>query len=281
MNASAQRWSKSRMHKRLMILLLFASPATFAQETLIQYLANEGVMVTHEDTKVLFDPLFNNGYGQYQLVPADMRTAIFAGDAPYDGVDAVFVSHHHGDHFDPEDMLRLLRAHAAIHLYAPAQAVTAIRQIAGNDDTAVLDRMTGLDLEYGDEPVSIRTDDLIIDAVHIPHSGWPTARTDVQNVAFRVTLGETSTVVHLGDADARTVHYESDEAYWEERDIDLALPPFWYFRSADGIEILDNWLNVGHAIGIHVPADYADPANVPAEMTGRDLFTRPGEGRRF
>jgi L-ascorbate metabolism protein UlaG (beta-lactamase superfamily) len=141
--------------------------------------------------------------------------------------------------------------------------------------------MTGLDLDYGDEPVSIQAEDLVVDAVHIPHTGWPTARTDVQNIAFRVTLGDANTVVHLGDADARVVHYESDEDYWEERTIDLALPPYWYFGSSDGIEILENRLNVNHAIGIHVPDSFSSPANIPAELAGRDLFTRPGEGRRF
>jgi L-ascorbate metabolism protein UlaG (beta-lactamase superfamily) len=269
------------MNVRFLVFFLLISPSAYAQHTSVQYLANEGVMVAHEETKVLFDPLFNNSYGQYQLVPTAMRAAIFAGERPYDDVDAVFVSHHHGDHFDPEDMLRLLREQPGIHLYAPAQAVTAIRQIAGDEDAAVLDRMTGLDLDYGDEPVSIQAEDLVVDAVHIPHTGWPTARTDVQNIAFRVTLGDANTVVHLGDADARVVHYESDEDYWEERTIDLALPPYWYFGSSDGIEILENRLNVNHAIGIHVPDSFSSPANIPAELAGRDLFTRPGEGRRF
>ena len=34
-----------------------------------QYMANEGLMVVQGDTKVVFDPLFRNSYGQYQLLP--------------------------------------------------------------------------------------------------------------------------------------------------------------------------------------------------------------------
>ena len=266
----------------LSLLILVVCGVAQAQSTSrIQYLANEGVMVTHEQTKILIDPLFNNGFGRYQMVPEDVRAAMFAGDAPFDGVDAVFVSHFHGDHFSAEDMLRLLRTHTDTRLYAPAQAVAALREISSAEDTAVFDRVIGLDLSYGEEPVRIDTDNLLVEAVHIPHSGWPTARTDVQNLAFRITLNDYSTVLHMGDADARIVHFAADEEFWEERSIDMALPPYWFFASDDGVEILEDRMDVRHAIGIHVPDNFSNQANVPDELLGVDLFTLPGEGRRF
>ena len=262
------------------MMLMFASTA-FAQNAVVQYLANEGVMFSDGETSVLFDPLYNNSYDRYQLVPEHVRAAIFAGEAPYDNVSAVFISHHHGDHFSAGDMLRLLRNRVEITLYAPAQAVAAVRQIAGNDDQPLLDRMVGLDLDYGDSPVTIQADGINIEAAHVPHAGWPTARTDVQNIVFRVTLGDNHTVLHMGDADARVVHFESDYDYWEERAVDIALPPYWYFLSDDGIEILEDRMNVTKAIGIHVPAEFANPGNIPEELLLHELFTTPGEGRRF
>ena len=45
-------------------------------------MANEAVMVTDGDTKVLFDPLYPESYGQYLLVPEAMREALFAGEEP-------------------------------------------------------------------------------------------------------------------------------------------------------------------------------------------------------
>ena len=60
-----------------------------------QYMANEGLMVVQGDTKVVFDPLFRNSYGQYQLLPKEMEDALFSGQPPFDGIDAVFVSHYH------------------------------------------------------------------------------------------------------------------------------------------------------------------------------------------
>ena len=267
----------------LLFFLYVVSAAAAEQETsTVRYLANEGVMIAHGDTKILFDPLFENSYALYQRVPPSMRDAIFAGIAPYDGVDAVFISHFHGDHFSARDVLRLLQEREEIRLYAPAQAVTEMRKLASSEIESVFDRVTIFDLEYGDAPVFVRTDGLLIEAVHVPHSGWPTARTDVQNIAFRITLEDTSTVLHLGDADARLVHFEQDENFWDERHVDLAFPPYWFFRSADGREILEDWVRASHSIGIHVPAEFGEDAStIPSELLGEDLFTQPGEGRRF
>jgi L-ascorbate metabolism protein UlaG (beta-lactamase superfamily) len=265
----------------LIAFLACLSSTAWSQDAAVEYLANEGVMVWQGETKILFDPLYDNSYGTYQMVPDRVRNAIFAGEAPYDGVQAVFVSHHHGDHFSATDMLRLLRERQDIHFYAPAQAVVAVRELASADEQSVLDRMTGLDMEYGDTPVSITAGSLQIDAAFVPHSGWPTARTDIQNIAFRVTLDGGTTVLHMGDADARTVHFEADEVFWEETTIDLAMPPYWYFLSEDGIEIMEDRLDVINAVGIHAPDEFTNPANRPEDLLGYDVFTSPGEGRRF
>ena len=266
--------------KRFLLLAVLLSPCALAQTTL-RYLGNEGVMVSHGDTRVLFDPLFNNSFGQYQLVPESVREAIFAGEPPFDDVDAVFISHYHDDHFSAEDIFRLLREQGGIRLYAPAQAVVALRNVAGPDADARFERVTGLDIDYGDDPVNITAGEPAIGAAHVPHAGWPTRTPEVQNIAFRISFDDSGTVLHLGDADARAVHFEAHELWWEDRTIDVALPPFWFFLSDDGVEILENRLDVIDAIGIHVPDRYADPANRPQELFIRALFTQPGETRRF
>lgn len=264
------------------LLVVFCATAVGQETSTVQYLANEGVMVVHGDTKILFDPIFHYGPDTYQRLPQRMRDAIIGGEPPYDGVDAVFISHYHPDHFQASGLLELIQANNEIRLYAPAQTAAEMTMTGGMDDEAVYERVAFFDLDYGDAPVFVRKDGLLIEAVHVPHSGWPTARTDVQNIAFRVTLEDTSTVVHLGDADPRLVHFEQDETFWDERQIDLALPPYWFFLSEDGREILVDRIYARHSIGIHVPAEFAeDRSTIPEELLGEDLFMQPGEGRRF
>ncbi|MFN3235989.1 MAG: hypothetical protein ACE37D_02900 [Pseudomonadales bacterium] len=106
---------------RLLIFLalhLVSLPALSHNAT-AHYLANEGVMVENGATKVVFDPLFNNDYGRFELLPEDMKAALLAGEAPYDNLSAAFISHSHEDHFDPEDMVRLMLAHPQLNFLLP------------------------------------------------------------------------------------------------------------------------------------------------------------------
>jgi len=211
-------------------------------------------------------------------VPADVERALFAGDPPYNDIDAIFISHHHGDHFDPGVMLEFLDVRKEVMLYAPAQAVDAIA--AQGADEAVLARMTSVSLAYGDPPLSFDEEGIRIDAVRVPHSGWPERMADVENIAWRVTLSGAATVMHLGDADTRAAHFKRHPGHWASPPTDLAMPPYWYFLSAGGRQLLETVLEPRHAIGVHVPAEVADDADLrPAEFDGYDLFTVPGEVR--
>jgi len=244
------------------------------------YLANAGVLIVSGETKVVFDPLFRNDYGTYRLLPEDMEQALFAGEPPLDGIDAVLISHYHEDHFSPADIIRLLEEQPAIQLYAPVQAVSGMRSIADASQQEIFDRVTEIALEYKDAPVTIEAGALTIEAVRIPHSGWPEGRLDVENIAYRVTLDEATTVLHLGDADTKDVHFAHDAEYWDLRHTDIAFPPYWYFQSEDGRSVLDHRLKATHAVGVHVPvAIPSDPSKRPDDLQGYDLFTEPGETR--
>jgi hypothetical protein len=66
--------------------------------------------VVRGDTKILFDAFYSDGHGQYTLVPDEISGSMFAGKAPCDGIDVVFVSHVHGEHFSDAPAIAYLRA---------------------------------------------------------------------------------------------------------------------------------------------------------------------------
>jgi len=202
----------------VVLLLLLAATSTFAEsESRVVYLANEGVAVFHNQTTLLFDPIFITKDAYYAAVPDDVRDAIISGAEPYTDIAAVFVSHYHLDHFEPAEMLRLMMQHEKTELYAPKQAVDAMREVAHSEHADIFSRISVLDLAYGDEPKSIQAGNLKVQGFYVPHSGWPKTSSDIENIAFRVTIDDVATVVHLGDADTDKAHFTAHQHHWQER----------------------------------------------------------------
>lgn len=267
----------------VLLLVVHCKPLAIADDTHAlhsHYLANAGVMVAKGETRLLFDPFFRNDYGVYQLVPADIEAAIMAGMPPYDGVDAVFVSHYHDDHFDPALVVAYLLKWPGVQLYAPQQAVDVMLQAVEMPGRDVLDRIHGLELFAGGETIEIHADEIEIEAVAIAHAGWPSRNTDIDNVAYRVTLDASTSVVHLGDADKNREHYEPHRDFWHARTARLAFAPVWLLLTEPGRQVLDEYVRAQQVIGVHVYDQVPrDPADRPEEFDGLDIFVTPGEFR--
>ncbi|NQZ83551.1 MAG: MBL fold metallo-hydrolase [Colwellia sp.] len=236
------------------------------------YLGNEAVMIESGSHKILFDPFFHNDYNTYQLVPEAIRNAIFNGEKPYDAIDIIFISHAHEDHFSAKDMLKFLINHPKAKMVAPKQAADSLRQLSGSEK--VMAQVQSVSLTYGDQPWFGEVDGLAIEAVRIPHAGWP-GRASVENIVFRVSLDQGITIMHMGDADPDDSHFRPLEAHWQQKITDTAFPPYWFFSSAQGNDILNNRINAKAHIGVHVPV------NVPRQLkaSGKDYFSTVGDKR--
>ncbi len=238
------------------------------------YLGNEGVLVSTEHGKVLFDPFFHNAYGNYTLVPEDIRRQIFSGDEPYDEISVILVSHAHGDHFSAEDSLRYLKENEHTKLVGPTQAIDMIRSLEGA--ASVEPQLRAIDLQVGDAVIESKIGSILVESVRIPHAGWP-GRKNVSNLVYRVTFGDVLNVIHMGDADPNDLHFKPYKEHWEESESELAFPPYWFFTSRFGPAILDERINAVESIGVHVPV------KIPEDLkqTGEDFFSDPGESRTF
>ncbi len=239
-----------------------------------RYLANEGVLIAYGDVKIMFDPLFDQAFGTYALVPENMRAAMMAGEPPFDGVDAIFVSHVHGDHFAAPDVLDYLRSHPDVRLVMPAQGLTALRTIAQEGDDSIIAQVEALDIAVGDPPTKFEWPGLMVEVVAVPHAGGQ-RHARVRNHVHRITLDGSATVIHMGDADPQLMHYEALADHWASRRTHLSMPPYWFFTNPQSARIPTDTLNAAHAIGIHVPVGFARPPL----MGAKDLFTQPGETR--
>jgi len=257
------------MIRTLISVLIFSTltSAAFAHDPEATYIANEGVLVTNGETKIMFDPLFSEGFGNYLTVPDDMRAKMMAGEAPFDGIDAVFISHAHGDHFAAQEIVDYMTAQTEVRLFAPEQAVTRVIEIIGADSD-MLDRVESFALEPGDTAITRTVGDVRAEAVRIPHSG---NRPTIENTVFRVTLGDDITVMHMGDANTDIETYRPHQAHWQAVETDMGFPPYWLLASPDIL----TFVNIREAVGTHVPIKVPDKL----QSSGFDYFGEPGETR--
>ena len=262
----------------LLILACLADsvPAAAHDPAQAHYLGNEGVLVAQGETKILIDAFYAESFGgQYTLVPSAMEQAMLAGTAPFDGVDAIFVTHIHPDHFNSRKVIAFLRAHPAVRLYAGSDVISAIyaADVAVSDPLAR--RLITVGGKPGSPPNSIAVGGLEIEAFAIPHNG----NGPIPHHAFRVTLAKGATVMHLGDSDDDESHYVPYKAALDAKPTDAAFVPTWILASDSGKRVLQQIIRPAQTIAIH--ADDKNRASAPAfrKELGTDAFLEPGETR--
>nr|AID57595.1 beta-lactamase domain containing protein [uncultured bacterium] len=271
----------------LSLAALTAAGCTAAQADLpptpatAEYIANEGLVVSRGDTKIMFDPLPLSGFDVYPEPSSAQIEQMMSGEGPYADVDVVFISHAHSDHFSAKAIVNYLMAQRGVHIVMPSQALDMIAKEFPEMDTWEEDfkaRMHVLDMEAGDAPQAVTIGDINAAAVRIPHAGWPDPRrASIQNMVYRVTLADGATVMHMGDADPRRAHYTPHQSHWSERRTDGAFPPYWFLTSETGRNILTDDLNVAASTGVHVPLEIPDEL----KASGQDFFSVPGEKREI
>jgi L-ascorbate metabolism protein UlaG (beta-lactamase superfamily) len=223
---------------------VFQRPA--AREPLIlDYVANAGVLVSSGDSKVLIDALFDKPNPEYRAPAADVLDKIMSGAAPFDGLDAVLITHNHPDHFDPSLAARFLERVPGPTLLAPSDAVAAMRR-ATADWVKIEARIVPLDLKPGER--ATRTVGRIpVNAFRTLHSG---DQDSPMNIMYLFELGGWR-VFHEGDSPGKVDEYRAFGLGREP--VDLALVHFWFPLEPNCARFLREVLKPGHVALTHLP----------------------------
>jgi L-ascorbate metabolism protein UlaG (beta-lactamase superfamily) len=220
----------------------------------VMYVANEGVLISAGDERVLIDGLHREYRAAYPFLPEPHRSAIESAQAPFDGVDIVLVSHRHLDHFHPESVGRhLVNARDAV-LVSSAQVVGEVEaQFA--DFASVRSRVTAVTPSVGARTTT-RVSGIDLVVLGVGHGSGRHA--DVQNLGHLVTMGGRK-FLHLGDASTedRTIF---EKLRLHQDGIDVAFLPIWFLTEADGQAIVRDFIRPREIVAVHMPAGDATEA---------------------
>ena len=236
--------SRSRALIESLLLILFCS-ALQADITLTK-LANEGVIISAGETRIMIDGMVVEPYSVYGGLPADAEAQFREARGEFAGIDLALVSHRHHEHNQPEFACAFLQTSPATELYTSAQVIGLIREkcrsfISGNP------RVHTIDPQYG-APHLIEISDARVTAFPLSHGTRKRAR--IQNFGHLVEI-DGMKVLHIGDAAMQVDEFE--RAGLRQVKLDIALIPFLYFQPGPGAAIVDRYLNARLKIAMHIP----------------------------
>ena len=242
-----------------------------------EFIAHAAVMVESGPTKILFDPIFDKDYGSFQLVAPETQSLMMAGEPPFDGVDAVFVSHAHGDHFAAGLVIEYLTANPAVQLIAPMQALAQMQKHETWDE-ALRARIDAQEVELNaslEQSFNFDGTPVAVTRLRLPHAGGE-RQAKIENIVFRVSLSRDATVMHMGDTDPAEEGLTAQSHVFNKTETQMAFVPFWFVGTENDAAVHE-LLNAEHLVGVHVPK------TVPEALaeSGADYFSVPGETREI
>lgn len=217
----------------------------------MQYIANEGFLISSRDKRVLIDGLHRPYLKEYASLPEDEREKIESAQTPFDGVDLILVSHLHGDHFHPESVGRYL-TNSSKTIFASSQQVVDEMAVKFASFDSIKPRVTGIPFQLRSRQ-SMKLAGIDVEFLSIGHGSGQSA--SIQNLGHIIHIGGKK-VLHVGDAVVMPEIFDAFDL--EKQGIDIALLPSWLLTNKGGQELVNKHIDPKQIIAIHVEPNRTD-----------------------
>ena len=241
----------------------------------VTFLANEGVLLSAAgNEKVLIDALFQVYRPMYALPPDSTRRALQSARPPFDGVDLILATHHHGDHYHPEQVAAAHAREPACGAVTSQQPIDSLRgRVPANDPLRA--RFRSRTTAPGSRG-SAEINGIKVELLGLPHGGHPT----VEHLGCIVEMGGRR-VLHVGDTDFSEAAFAPLRL--DTMRIDVALLPYDFVTGANARRVVERWIRPRQVVGFHVEVGDGERAAraVQAAMPSAVTFYRSLETRRW
>jgi L-ascorbate metabolism protein UlaG (beta-lactamase superfamily) len=214
----------------------------FSTQAIVRYVANAGMLVSVDGRHFLIDAPIRDGISPYPTSPSEERIRLEAARPPYDGVDAILVTHWHEDHFSAEAIAAHLSANPRAVVISSPEVIDRIRAVAPR---LAASRFRP-SLPAPGQSAMTRVGDVPVRVLRIRHN--PTRRLPEQHVGF--LIGESRAVLHVGDADPVAGNFA---VLATTPRVDLALLPYWYVLTENSRQMVTTAIAPRGIVAMHLP----------------------------
>ena len=224
--------------------------ATPEKQLEIAYLGNMGVLLSSGDKVVLIDALHSKYKPEYAHPTENTIAQVMNGS--YNGFGrpkVALVTHKHRDHFDSFYYGQFMDQNKDVQILGPKQVIDAIHTKSQETD---LVHQKALKAVAADSKMHT----YLHNGVHIraflcPHIN-KARHAAIQNIGYLVDMGK-HRILHVGDTSWEFAKSELGRHNLLERELDVAILPYWMLSDQDTYNEITNVLSVKRIIATHIP----------------------------
>jgi len=230
----------------LALAAILAAPGLLNADITVIQLANEGVILSDGETRIMIDGMVVEPYSVYGGLDEAAAAKFSQATGAFAGIDLALSSHRHHDHNQPLFACQFLQASPKTQFISSPQVVGLMREKCRKPVTTS-PRIREITPEYG-QPVTLNQGEVTITVFPLSHGTRKFAR--IQNYGHLFELGGMK-VLHIGDAAMDPTDFR--KAGLDRVRLDVALIPYWYFQPGPGAEVIDQFMNAPQKIAVHIP----------------------------
>ena len=226
--------------------LLFCLSAALQADVTVTQLANEGVILSDGNTRIMIDGMVVEPYSVYGGLAGEAAVQFEQAEGVFSAIELALASHRHHDHNQPEFACRFLTRSSMTQFVSSPQVLGLMREkcrplVAGSPRIREI-------LPAYEQPYIFAQGSAKITVFQLNHGRRKYAR--IQNFGHLVEMGGLK-VLHIGDAAMDETDFA--RAGLDSVEIDVALIPFWFFQPGPGESVVRQYMDAPHKIAVHIP----------------------------
>ena len=212
----------------------------------ITQLANDGVMVSSGQTRIMIDGMVVETYSVYGGLPPEAAAQYKQVSGAFAGVDLALVSHRHHDHNQPSHACEFTQKSESTKLVSGSQVLGLMREKCRTFITTS-PRVTEIDPQY-ENPYVFNRANAKVTVFPLSHGTRKYAK--IQNYGHLIEI-DGVTLLHIGDAAMDPTDFQ--RMGLDQIKVDVAMIPFWFFQPGPGIELVNKYMGAPLKIAVHIP----------------------------